>query len=345
VDRLLEAGIVPNATLNHWDFPQALQDQGGWPNRDSVEWFSDYARLMFDRLSDRVAMWATHNEPWVIAFIGHAWADMAPGIADYSQAFQTAHHLLVSHGKAVQVFREGAYKGEIGIVLVLFHGIPASDSEADLAACRRADEGSNAIFLDPLFKGRYPQALLDWIGPHAPHIQDGDLALINQPIDFLGVNYYMTHRIRYFHNGGLFKLAREEFSAQNWGQTAMGWGINPPGLTAILLKLKDDYGNPKMYITENGCALWDVPDERGFVADVGRMNFLRAHFLAAHEAIQAGANLQGYYVWSLLDNFEWAHGYDKRFGLVWVDYDTGRRTPKQSARWYSEVIAQNGVQE
>lgn len=345
VDKLIEADLAPNATLNHWDLPQALQDQGGWPNRDSLGWFTDYARLMFDRLGDRVALWATHNEPWVIAFIGHAWGVMAPGLADYSQAFQTAHHLLVSHGQAVQLFREGGYKGKIGIVLNLSHDLPLSDNEADRAACSRADAGSNSLFLDPLFKGRYPAALMEWIGPHAPHIKEGDLALINQPLDFLGVNYYMTHGVRYSHNGGLFKLMTEEVSAQNWGRTAMGWGINPPALTAILLRLKEDYGNPAVYVTENGCAVEDVPDRDGYVADAGRINFLRAHLLAAHEALKAGANLQGYYVWSLLDNFEWAYGYEMRFGLVRVDYDTGRRTPKQSASWYREVIAQNGVQE
>lgn len=345
VDRLLAAGITPNATLNHWDFPQALQDQGGWPNRDSIAWFADYARLMFDRLGDRVATWATHNEPWVVAFMGHAWGVFAPGLADYSQAFQTAHHLLLAHGQAVQVFRAGGYTGEIGIVLNLGHHIPLSDGEADRAACRRADAGTNTWFLDPLFKGRYPEELFAWIGPHAPPIQAGDLALISQPFDFLGINYYMTHGVRFSHEGGLLKTATEQVSAPTWGQTAMGWGINPPGLTALLLRLKEEYGNPKVYVAENGCALEDVPDENGFVADVGRINFLRAHFLAAHEAIRAGANLQGYYVWSLLDNFEWAHGNDQRFGLVRVDYATGQRTPKQSAHWFREVIAQNGVQE
>ncbi len=345
VDRLLEAGIMPNATLNHWDFPQALQDEGGWPNRDSVEWFTDYARVMFDRLGDRVDMWATHNEPWVIAFIGYAWGDMAPGIADYSQALQTAHHLLLSHGKAVQVFRQGGYKGEIGIVLDVSHVQPATDSEADHAACQRAYEGGNALFLSPLFKGHYPQALFEWLGPHTPRVESGDMAVIGQPLDFVGLNYYMTHAISFYHNGGLFKLAAEPVSASNWGRTEMGWGINPPGLTAVLLDVKDNYGHPKMYITENGCAAKDIPDDQGFVADWGRVNFLRAHLLAIHEAIQAGVNLQGYYAWSVMDNFEWAYGYDKRFGLVRVEYETGRRIPKQSARWYSQVIAQNSVEE
>ena len=344
VDQLLAVGIVPNATLNHWDFPQALQAQGGWPNRDSTDWFADYARLMFDRLGDRVPMWATHNEPWVVAFVGHAFGEFAPGLADYSQAFQTAHHLLLAHGKAVQVFRAGGYQGEIGIVLDLQHCQPASASQADQAACQRRHNMAHAFFLDPLFKARYPEMFFEWIGPHAPQIQAGDLALINQPIDFLGVNYYMTLAVRFSHRGGLLKLEADFVSAPNWGQTAMGWGINPAGLTATLLNLKENYGNPKIFITENGCALEDIPVENGFVADAGRINYLRAHLLAVHEAIQAGANVRGYYVWSLMDNFEWAHGFSKRFGIVRVEYDTGQRIPKQSAHWYGEVIAQNGVQ-
>lgn len=345
VDNLLAAGIVPNATLNHWDFPQALQDRGGWANRDSTGWFADYARLMFDRLGDRVPMWTTHNEPWVVAFIGHAFGEFAPGIADYSVAFQVAHHLLLSHGKAVQVFREGAYPGQIGIVLDLQHHRPATAAQADHDACRRRYELTHAIFLDPLFKGVYPKLLWDWIGPHAPRLQDGDMDLIRQPIDFLGVNYYMTFDVRFCHRGGLFKLATEFVSAPNWGHTAMGWGINPAGLTDTLLNLKENYGNPKIYITENGCATNDIPDETGFVADQGRINYLRAHLMAVYRAIQAGVNVQGYYVWSLMDNFEWAHGLSKRFGIVRVDYSTGRRIPKQSAGWYSRVIAQNGVYE
>jgi beta-glucosidase len=345
VDNLLAAGIVPNATLNHWDFPQALQDRGGWPNRDSTDWFADYAGVMFDRLDDRVAMWATHNEPWVVAFVGHAFGDFAPGIADYSQAFQVAHHLLLAHGKAVQRFRQGGHKGEIGIVLDLQHSQPATKSEADQAARQRRYEMSHAIFLDPLFKGRYPEMLFEWIGPHAPQIQAGDISVINQPIDFLGVNYYMTLAIRFSHRGGMLKMDSDFVSAQNWGRTAMGWGINPPGLTAVLLNLKENYGNPNIYITENGCAADDIPDENGFVADAGRINYLRAHLMAVHEAIRTSVNLKGYYVWSFMDNFEWAHGLSKRFGLVRVEYDTGRRIPKQSAHWYRQVIAQNGVYE
>jgi beta-glucosidase len=345
VDTLLAANIVPNATLNHWDLPQAIQDAGGWPNRDSVGWFADYARLMFDRLGDRVTMWATHNEPWVVAFIGYAFGDFAPGLSDASQAYQAVHHLLLSHGQAVQVFRQGGYQGEIGIVLDIPHRQPASDGEADRAAYQRAYESGPGVFLMPLFKGHYPEALLEWIGPHAPRVQAGDMALIAQPIDFLGVNHYMTFAVSFSPRGGPLKMGMEFIAAPNWGYTAVGWGINPPGLTAVLLDLKENYGNPKVYITENGCAAHDTPDAGGFVADWGRVDYLRAYLRAAHDAIQAGANLRGYYVWSLMDNFEWAHGYAPRFGIVRVNYGTGARIPKQSARWYSQVIARNGLDE
>jgi len=345
VDSLLDAGIVPNATLNHWDLPQAIQDAGGWPNRDSADWFADYARVAFDRLGDRVALWATHNEPPVVAFAGYAYGVFAPGIADSSQAYQAAHHLLLAHGKAVQAFRQGGYEGEIGIVIDFHHYQPASDSEADRAACQRARENAARFFADPLFKGRYPETLIEWIGPHAPRVQAGDMDLISQPMDFLGVNHYMTFAVSFTPRGGLLKFSMEQVSAPNWGRTQVGWGVNPAGLTAALLDIKEEYGNPKVYVTENGCATADVPDADGFVADWGRVNFLRAHLRAVHDAIQAGANVQGYYVWSLMDNFEWVSGYEPRFGIVRVDYQTGKRIPKQSARWYSEVIASNQVAE
>ena len=345
VDTLLEAGIVPNATLNHWDLPQAIQDAGGWPNRETPDWFAEYARIVFDKLGNRVGMFATHNEPWVISFMGYGYADMAPGLADLSQAYQTAHHLLVSHGKAVQIFRQGGYKTKIGIVLNLGHNIPASDSEADLLACRRSAEQGNDWFLSPIFKGTYPQYLFEWLGAHRPQVEADDMQLISQPIDFLGVNYYMTFRVWHNHNGGFFRTASEMISAPGFGRTAVGWGIYPDGLRALLVSLKENYSNLPMYVTENGTAVEDTPDENGFVEDWGRVNFLRGHFLAAHAAIQAGVNLKGYYVWSLLDNFEWAQGYKPRFGIVRTDYVSQRRIPKRSARWYAEVIAKNGVDE
>jgi beta-glucosidase len=345
VEQLLSANIIPMATLYHWDLPQALQEAGGWANRESVDWFAGYARAVWDRLGDRVKFWVTLNEPWVAAFLGHATGEHAPGRCDFSLAYQTVHHLLLAHGRAVQVFRQGGYGGEIGIVLNLDHLVPASPGVADQAACRRAYDENASLFLEPLFHGRYPEQLFDWIGPHQPLVRSGDLDLIRQPVDLLGINYYQTHSVEYAVNGSLLKLRASPVSAPGWGLTAMGWGINPPGLTAVLLDVKNRCGNPKIYITENGCALHDAPDEMGFVEDWSRVNYIRDHLHAAHAALRAGANLRGYYAWSLMDNFEWAWGYGPRFGLVRVDFETGQRNPKQSARWYSEVIASNGFSE
>ncbi|HEY9078026.1 MAG TPA: GH1 family beta-glucosidase [Anaerolineaceae bacterium] len=345
VDELIKVGIVPMATLNHWDLPQAIQDVGGWNNRQTTDWFAEYARVCFDQLGDRVAFWATHNEPWVIAFMGYGFATMAPGLADMTQAFQAVHNLLVAHGKAVQVFRQGNYAGKVGIVLNLSTHLPATDGDLDRLACQRSRELGNEVFLSPLFKGYYPEMLMEWAGAHQPKVQEGDMALISQPIDFLGVNYYMTNIVRHNHNGGLFKYSSEFQSAPLWGKTEMGWGIYPKGLQDLLLSIKTNYTDIPLYITENGTAQDDQPDETGFVTDRGRINFLREHFLAAYQAISAGVNLQGYYVWSLMDNFEWLQGYTPRFGLVRVDYTTKKRIPKASAYWYRDVIARNGVEE
>jgi beta-glucosidase len=345
VDELLMANILPNATLHHWDSPQALQEAGGWQNRDSVEWFAEYARLMFDRLGDRVSFWSTHNEPWVFAFMGHAQGNFAPGLADYSAAYQVSHHLLLSHAKAVQIFRQGGYKGKIGIVLSFSHHQPASKAEADRAACQRVYENGAALFTDPLFRGRYPEGLFEWIGPQAPSIETGDLDLICQPIDFLGVNYYFTLAVAFDPHGGPLKAAAEQVCDRGWGRTEMGWGVHPAGLTDLLVDLKRRYGDLAIYITENGIAAKDVPDRKGFVNDIKRVRFLQAHLRAVHQAIRKGVDVRGYYVWSLLDNFEWAHGYQPRFGIVRVNYRTQERVPKQSARWYRQVIARNGLRE
>jgi len=345
VDELLNANIVPNATLNHWDLPQALQDLGGWPNRDITDWFADYARIMFDRLGDRVSMWATHNEPGVIAYHGYAYGDMAPGIASLPLAFQTAHHLLLSHGKAVQAFRAGNYKGEIGIVLNVSDHQAASDSPADQAALQRVYDSQTGLWARPLYTGHYPYHLFEWLGPMAPHIQNGDMQIIHQPIDYIGLNYYMSFVISFSHTGGALKTAASMKFAPMWGKTEMGWGVNPQGLTNILLDFKENYGNPRIFITENGTAALDVPDQNGFVHDQQRINYLRAHFIAVHDAVQAGANLHGYFVWSLMDNFEWAYGYRPRFGLIRVNYETLERIPKASAFWYRDVIQRNGVEE
>jgi len=343
VDELLAGGIQPNATLYHWDLPQALQDQGGWTNRDSTNWFAEYAEVVFRHLGDRVSYWATHNEPWVIAFMGYGQGVHAPGLANLSDAYQSTHNLLLAHGKAVQGFRSGGYPGKIGIVLSLNHYIPASPSEADQVACRRAYAEASALFAEPVLLGRYPQDLLEWIGPHQPRIEPDDLAAIAQPIDFLGVNYYVTFAVAFDPGAEYLKRSASQVSAHGWERTEMGWGVNPPGLTAVLLDFHNNYGAPPMLVTENGTALPDLPDAEGFVADAGRIRFIREHLLAVHDALQAGARVEGYYVWSLMDNFEWAMGYRPRFGLVRVDYDTLERIPKQSAGWYRDVIAQNGL--
>jgi beta-glucosidase len=267
----------------------------------------------------------------------------APGICDYTQAYRAAHHLLLSHGKAVQVFRDGGYAGRIGIVVDLAHFEPASDDDAGVAACERATEQKRDLFLGPVFEGRYPEPLFEWIGSQQPQVRTGDLEVINQPIDFLGVNYYHTLKVSHAIGAGPLKAAIEHTSAPGWGRTEMGWGVNPSGLKAVLLDLEERYRNPRMYVTENGCALVDTPDSSGFVADWGRVNYLREHLRAVYEAIEAGADVCGYFAWSLLDNFEWSHGYDPRFGIVRVDYETLERIPKQSARWYRDVISQNGI--
>jgi beta-glucosidase len=345
VDALLEAGIQPNATLNHWDLPQPIQAVGGWVNRATTDWFAEYADCMFRRLGDRVSCWSTHNEPWVIAFKGYAKGVHAPGLNNLSDAYQAAHHLLLSHGLAMQSYRAGGYPGRIGIALSLNHYIPASPSEADRAACRRAYAEASELFAAPVLLGRYPQDLFDWIGPHQPHIQPGDLVTISEPIDFLGVNYYMTFAAAFSASDGYLKTTISQRSGAGWGHTEMGWGVNPPGLTAVLLDFHQNYGAPEMLVTENGAAFPDQPDENGFVADIARIRYIREHLLAVHAAIQAGARVGGYYAWSLMDNFEWARGFTPRFGLVRVDFDSLRRTPKQSAGWYRDVIAANGLLE
>jgi beta-glucosidase len=343
VDRLLEARIKPFACLNHWDLPQSIFNAGGWPNRETTDWFAEYAQLMFDRLGDRVELWATHNEPRVVAFLGYGSAVMAPGVADFSLAYQTVHNLLLAHGKAVDVFRQGGFQGEIGIILDSENSIPASDSIEDLESHQRYYEQDTTLFTDPLFTGHYPKRLMDWIGPMKPHIEAGDLEIINQPIDYLGVNYYRSTQISFDPQGGHLKCRVANLTKPMWGFTEMGWGVYPSGLTAVLENLSKSYQLPPVFLSENGCATLDIPDENGFVNDTERIEYLRSHFAAALKAIQAGVNLRGYFVWSLIDNFEWSEGYTPRFGLVRVDYDTLERIPKGSYYWYREVIARNNL--
>jgi len=345
VDLLLEAGIKPAVTLYHWDLPQALQDLGGWGNRQTTDWFGEYAHLMFDRLGDRVKLWATFNEPWIAAFHGHAMGVHAPGMADYGLAYQVMQHMLLAHGKAVKVFRQGAYSGEIGIVMDIENIRPASGSEADQTACQRYRDHHAAVWLEPLLDGRYPPAVTDWLGKSAPVIQDGDLGLVSQPIDFLGLNYYNAVEIGFDPGGGLLKCRTTHLTSPMAGYTEMGWGIYPDGLLQTLKEMGKRTGDLKLFVTENGCAAVDQPDAKGFVVDRERINYIRSYLIAIHQAIQAGVNLQGYFYWSLMDNFEWAEGYSKTFGLARIDDKTQARLPKHSYFWYHDVIASNGVME
>jgi beta-glucosidase len=345
VDELLKAGIASNVTLNHWDLPQALEDLGGWPDRRCVDWFTDYARIVFDKLGDRVAMWATHNEPYIIAFLGYATGDFAPGRADWISGARAAHHLLLAHGQAVDLYRQQGGKGQIGIVLDLPWYIPISDRREDVAARDRALDAGQGLFLEAIFHGRYPELLSSWSESMDPGAQPGDMEQISRPVDYVGINHYFTAAIGFNPRGGFLKIVREEYSSAGMGRSSIGWGINPAGLRAMLESIRDNYGNPPVYITENGVALEDAPDAEGFVEDGGRVEYLRSHLRAVHQAVAGGCDVRGYFVWSLMDNFEWAYGSKPRFGIVRIDYKTQGRIPKRSALWYREVIRQNGFDE
>lgn len=270
VDQLLTAGIKPFATLNHWDLPLALEAAGGWTDRDTVHAFVDFSNVLFERLGDRVAGWITHNEPWCQAFLGHGTGHHAPGRCDMSVAYQVVHHLLISHGLTVQAFRASGAVGRIGLAINPQWYLPASDDTADLAARERVWSNVVDLFLEPIVHGRYPAALMDWIGRHRPVTRSGDLGLIQQPIDFLGVNYYNAERISFDVDGSLLKVRSEPYSDPGWGRTTMGWGIAPTGLTNVLLELHRRYPDLAYLITENGCALDDQPDAEGRCDDQGR---------------------------------------------------------------------------
>lgn len=342
VDQLLANNIKPFITFYHWDLPQWLQDDGGWVNRETANHFAEYAKMMFSALGDRVDLWATHNEPRVVSFIGYGSGNMAPGIADFSKSYQVAHHLLLSHGLAVQNFRESGLKGKIGIVIDSEHSYPASFRDEDLLAWQRYYEQDTGFFSDALFLGHYPSMLMNWIGKMRPKYEDKDMEIISTPIDFLGINYYRGMEVSYHQTGGYLKCKTKHVTMPMWGYTEMGWGIHPGGLQMVLQNMKDRYGNFPLYISESGCATKDQLTNSE-VDDQERIDYLRMHFLAAWKAIQSGINLQGYFVWSFMDNFEWAQGYQPRFGLVKVDYETLERIPKKSFYWYQNIIKQNEV--
>ena len=344
VDALLEAGIAPNATLYHWDLPAALDDRGGWLNRDSADWFAEYAALVYRTLGDRVGLWATLNEPWVVVDAGYLHGVHAPGHRNFYEAPIAAHNLLRAHGAGVQAFRASGATGRIGIVVNLEPKDPASDGAADAAAVGRADAYMNRQYLDPLFHGRYPDELRDIFGDAWPDHDPADLELIRQPIDFLGINFYKRGVTR--DDPAALPVRASLVPQPQHPHTDVGWDweVHPPALTRILLWVKQRYGDVPLYITENGAAFYDPPVARdGAIHDPLRIDYLRDHLRAAHDAMQQGVDLRGYYVWSLLDNFEWSAGYAKRFGIIHVNYVTLERTLKDSARFYADVVRRNRI--
>ncbi|MET0344520.1 MAG: GH1 family beta-glucosidase [Polyangiales bacterium] len=345
VDALLAENIAPFLTLYHWDLPQALHERGGWTVRDTAEAFADYAEVVARRLGDRVQHWITHNEPWCTAMHGYVNGAHAPGHRDWPEGLVAAHHVLLSHGLAVPRIRAHAPKAEVGITLNLTHCEPASDSAADRDACRMMDGTYNRWYLDPLHGRGYPEDVvrdhvkLGRIDADLPFVREGDLSIIAVPTDMLGINYYTRDRVAADEHG----LPRKEAAQREL--TDIGWEVYPNGLSTLLIRLHETYAPPRIYITENGAAFHSAPDAGGHIHDVARQRYLHGHLLATLEAARAGVPVAGYFVWSLLDNYEWAEGYTQRFGIVWVDYATQQRLPKDSAYWYRAVIREHALHE
>ena len=340
VDALLAAGIQPMVTLYHWDLPAALDDRGGWLNGDIANWFADYVTTVVRALDDRVTFWNTLNEPWVVSDGGYLHGALAPGHRNLYEAPIVSHNLLRAHGRAVQAYRASG-KHRIGIVVNLEPKYPASEHPADLAATRRADAYMNRQYLDPVFFGRYPEELREIFGDAWREPAARDMELISQPIDFLGINYYTRNVTRDDPTASPVR-ARGVHQGQHV-YTETGWEVFAPALTRVLLWVKERYGDVPLYVTENGAAIYDPPSPiDGRIDDPIRTWYLREHLLAARDAMRQGVNLNGYFAWSLFDNYEWSLGYSKRFGLVHIDYATLERTPKASARYYSEVIRTHG---
>ena len=337
VDGLLEKGITPWATLYHWDLPEALEQAGGWPVRDTAERFADYTAIIAEALGDRVKHWITLNEPWCAAFLGYASGIHAPGRTDPADAVAASHHLLLGHGLAVQRLREIVPDAEVGVTVNLYPVSALDDSGRHDDAVRRIDGLMNRWFLDPLLKGSYPKDVLHDISAitDAAFILDGDTDVIAQPLDFLGVNYYTRHVV----GAGLWPGSADVRFHLNNGleTTATGWDIDPQGLVDILSQVQRDYPGMPIYLTENGAAFDDVAVD-GVVHDANRIEFLETHLASLATLRAQGVDIRGYFAWSLLDNYEWSEGYAKRFGIVHVDYETQKRTPKDSAHWYADLI-------
>lgn len=340
VDGLLARGLTPWVTLYHWDLPQTLQDEGGWAVRDTASAFEAYADLLSRTLGDRVRHWITHNEPWVTGLVGYRYGVFAPGVKDEAVGLNAAHHLLVSHGLAARVLRTNAPGAQVGISLSLSPVHPHTGSDEDRAAAARFDAYSNRIFLDPLFRGAYPEGLFEELGDARPDVREGDLDLARTPLDFLGVNYYYRKVVEAAPDGG---LCVREVKPEGARYTVMDIEVYPDGLRELLIMLHRDYAPERIVITENGLACHEEPGLDGRLSDPERAEFVAAHLRAVRAAGQAGVPVGGYFYWSPMDNFEWTSGYAPRFGLVHVDQGTLQRTTKGSARWYAELIRTNGT--
>lgn len=345
VDALLAVGISPALTLYHWDLPQALEDRGGWTHRDTASWFAEYSACLFNALGDRVHTWITINEPWVAAFLGYAEAIHAPGIRDFPKAVQASHNLLLAHAKSVEAYRQvSPAHGKIGIALDLHPVYPLTGGLSDGEAARIADGHKNRWFLQAVLSGSYPSDILELYTAAglAPEMGPGDMQLLaGNPPDFLGVNYYSPQRV--FATQARPVLGFQTRVPADCEKTVMGWEVYPRGLSELLIRLKRDWGDPALFVTENGIACADDVMEGRQVADHDRIAYLGAHLREARAAIAAGVRLGGYFLWSLMDNFEWAYGSGKRFGITHVDFGTQARTWKKSASWYQKVIASRGA--
>ncbi|MBZ0285738.1 MAG: beta-glucosidase [Anaerolineae bacterium] len=340
-DELLKAGIQPWATLYHWDLPQVLEDKGGWTNPDVVKQFADYTDLMTRQLGDRIHGWITLNEPWCSAFLGYMMGVHAPGLKDDAAAYKAAHYLLLAHGEAMPIIRRNAPQAKAGITLNLSPHVPATDSEEDAKLAQLGDGFGNRWFLDPLFKGVYPADMVEIARPALEGIDLAAVKVAAAPNDFLGINYYMRFMVT---SDPTAPGGRREQFPPDAKFTEMGWEIYPQGMADMLLRVHKEYGPIDLYITENGAAFPDPAPTNGVVEDSQRVDFLKGYLAAAESAIAAGAPLKGYFVWSLLDNFEWALGYSRRFGVVHVDFKTQQRTLKRSALYYRDLIAASVAQ-
>ncbi len=363
VDGLRRRSIIPVVTLYHWDLPQPLEDLGGWVARDTVGRFSDYAEIVADALGSDVDLWMTLNEPWCSAWLGYAVGVHAPGMRDQGRAVAATHHLLLAHGRALSALRAKSATAQIGIGLNLQPVRAATDHDDDREACLRVDGNANRLFLDPLFEGRYPGDMLDHYGSGRPGfgvVADGDLEVISQPMDFLGVNFYFPKtvaaqgRLAEARAAGYCVPASEsdprgsdlgavEVHRPNVSRTEMGWEIEPAALTELLVRVRTEYGTLPLYVTENGAAFDDYVGPDGEIHDAKRIEYLDGHLRAVLDALDEGVDVRGYFVWSILDNFEWSHGFSKRFGLTWVDFRSGERIPKASFGWYRRTVEANAL--